>query len=220
MTTSPVEPLTRRGVPLDPTLRTMALGQFANRFAGGALMTTSALYFTRHQGFSATEVGLALSVSALVGLLVNVPAGQLADTRGPTRVLSWLMLGAALTAWPPAFAPTPLALTLLLSVQAVFLSASGAVYQGVIAQLATGGRASVQGLPARRHQHRHRPGLDGRRPRAARRRGLGLHLGLLRTGGAHRLRRLEHDPPPRSRRTRAARARRASACCATARTPC
>ena len=140
MTTSSVEPLTRRGVPLDPTLRTMALGQFANRFAGGALMTTSALYFTRHQGFSATEVGLALSVSALVGLLVNVPAGQLADTRGPTRVLSWLMLGAALTAWPPAFAPTPLALTLLLSVQAVFLSASGAVYQGVIAQLATGGR--------------------------------------------------------------------------------
>jgi MFS family permease len=140
MTTSQVQPLTRRGVPLDPTLRIMALGQFANRFGGGALMTTSALYFTRHQGFTATEVGLALSVSALVGLLVNVPAGQLADTRGPTRVLAWLVLGSALTAWPPAFATTPLALTVLLSVQAVFLSASGAVNQGVIAQLAIGGR--------------------------------------------------------------------------------
>ncbi|HXH80218.1 MFS transporter [Nocardioides sp.] len=140
MTTNAVQPLTRWGVPLEPTLRTMALGQFANRFAAGALMTTSALYFTRQQGFTATEVGLALSVSAFVGLLVTVPAGHLADTRGPTRVLTWLMLGAALTAWPPAFAPTPVALAVLLSVQSVFLSGSGAVYHGVIAQLATGGR--------------------------------------------------------------------------------
>ena len=57
-------PLTRRGIPLERDLQVLALGSFANRFGAGAVMTTSALYFTRQVGFSAAEVALALSVAA------------------------------------------------------------------------------------------------------------------------------------------------------------
>ena len=88
MTLHEAPPLTRRGIPLERDLRVLAIGSFANRFGAGAVMTTSALYFTRQVGFSAAEVALALSVAAIVGIVVQVPAGHLGDTRGPRRVLT------------------------------------------------------------------------------------------------------------------------------------
>lgn len=133
-------PLTRRGVPVERDLRVLALGSFANRFGAGAVMTTSALYFTRQVGFSAAEVALAISVSAIVGILVQVPAGHLGDTRGPRRVLTLCMAGAALTSALPVLARAPWQLALLLSLLAFFERSAGSVQQGVIAQLATGGR--------------------------------------------------------------------------------
>lgn len=140
MSSSATQALTHRGVPLDANLRILALSQFAHRFAGGALLSTSALYYTRHQGLSAAEVGVALSFAGLVGLMVAVPAGQVADARGATRTLVWFTAGAAITAWPPAFATNAAALTALLALQAVFLAGTGSVQQGVVARLATGGR--------------------------------------------------------------------------------
>lgn len=133
-------PLTRRGLPLDPDLRVLALGSFANRFGSGAVLTTSAIYFTRHVGFTAAEVGLAFAVAGIVALLVQVPAGQLGDTLGPRRILTTFMVGAALVAPLPAFARAPWALALLLALLTLFERSAGAVQQGVIAQLATGGR--------------------------------------------------------------------------------
>ncbi|EWT03521.1 hypothetical protein N865_17120 [Intrasporangium oryzae NRRL B-24470] len=134
------EPLTRRGIPIDRDLRILALGSFANRFGAGAVMTTSALYFTRQVGFTATQVALAMSVSAVVGIVVQMPAGQLGDIRGPREVLMMFMTGAALFSAPPVFARTPWMLALLLGLLAAFERSAGAVNQGVIAQLATGGR--------------------------------------------------------------------------------
>lgn len=133
--------LTRRGIPIDPDLRVLALGSFANRFGAGAVMTTSALFFTRKVGFSATEVALAMSVAAIVGIVVQVPAGHLGDTRGPREMLTRCMIGAAIFSAPPAFARTPWVLAVLLGLLALFERSAGAVNQGVIAQLATGGRA-------------------------------------------------------------------------------
>lgn len=134
------DPLTRRGVPIEPELRALALGAFVSRFGAGAVMTTSALYFTRQVGFSATEVALALSVAGLVGLFVQVPAGQLGDTRGPREVLIWLMVGTAVFAFPPVLAPTPVALAVLLGLLALFERSSFAVRAGITAQVARGGR--------------------------------------------------------------------------------
>ncbi|WP_295658509.1 MFS transporter [uncultured Nocardioides sp.] len=140
MRSSAATPLTRRGIPLDPDLRVLALSSFANRFGAGAVMTTSALYFTRHVGFTATEVALALSVAAFAGIFVQVPAGHLGDVRGPREVLMALMAGAALFSFPPVLATAPWTLAALLTLLTVFERAAGAVNQGVIAQLATGGR--------------------------------------------------------------------------------
>lgn len=140
MTVLPPAPLTRRGIPLERDLRVLAIGSFANRFGAGAVMTTSALYFTRQVGFSAAEVGLALAVAAIVGIIVQVPAGQLGDSHGPRRVLTILMVGAAFASALPVLARAPWQLALLLGVQALFERSAGSVQQGVIAQLATGGR--------------------------------------------------------------------------------
>lgn len=133
-------PLTRRGIPLDPQLRVLALGSFATRFGGGAVLTTSAIFFTRHLGFSAAEVALAISVAAAAGLLVALPAGQLGDTRGPREVLVWLMAGLAVATPLPVLARSPVALAALLAVEAALGSAANSVRNGVIAQTAIGGR--------------------------------------------------------------------------------
>jgi MFS family permease len=140
MTVSPTAPLTRHGVPIERDLRVLAIGSFANRFGAGAVMTTSALYFTRQVGFSAAEVAFALSVAAIVGIVVQVPAGHLGDSHGPRKVLTLLMVGAAVTSALPVLARTPLQLAVLLGLLAVFERSAGSVQQGVIAQLATGGR--------------------------------------------------------------------------------
>jgi MFS family permease len=140
MTIIPTAPLTRHGVPIERDLRVLAIGSFANRFGAGAVMTTSALYFTRQVGFSAAEVAFALSVAAIVGIVVQVPAGHLGDSHGPRKVLTLLMVGAALTSALPVLARTPLQLAVLLGLLAVFERSAGSVQQGVIAQLATGGR--------------------------------------------------------------------------------
>jgi MFS family permease len=79
--TGAASPLTRRGIPVDRDLRILALGSFANRFGSCAVMTTSALYFTRQVGFSPAQVALALSLSAIAGIVVQVPAGHLGDGR-------------------------------------------------------------------------------------------------------------------------------------------
>lgn len=133
-------PLTRRGLPLDPGLRILAASTFAHRFGSGALMTTSALYFTRVAGFSPAHVALALSVAGLVGLLVQVPAGHLADTRGPREVVVATAAFTALLAATPVLARTPLELAVLMGALALFRSSGHAVRSGVIAQMARGGR--------------------------------------------------------------------------------
>ena len=61
--------LTRRGIPVERDLRVLALGSFANRFGAGAVMTTSALYFTRQVGFTAAErIALATSSGSIIGV--------------------------------------------------------------------------------------------------------------------------------------------------------
>ena len=89
--------LTLKGVPVDQNLRIMAVATLVNTFGNGALMTTFALYFTRVVGLRPTQVGVALSAGALAGLLVQVPAGHLADLRGPRKVCRYSPL---VLVWP------------------------------------------------------------------------------------------------------------------------
>src|SRR5450759_204574 len=136
-----VAKLTVKGIPVDPNLRIMAVATLVNTFGNGALVTTFALYFTRVVGLRPTQVGLALSAGALVGLLVLIPAGHLADLRGPRRVLQACTFGAGVAILGLLFARSVWALVAVMAVIAVFDRGAGAVRSGYIARLAEGGQA-------------------------------------------------------------------------------
>jgi len=133
-------PLTVRGVPSDPNLRVLALATLVNTVGNGALTTTFALYFTHVVGLRPTQVGLALSVAALVGLLVQVPMGHFGDVRGPRELLRVLMAGAGVVSLGLLLTDDIWLLVVVLGVQAVFDRGAGAVRNGLIARLAEGGQ--------------------------------------------------------------------------------
>ncbi|KPI03533.1 major facilitator superfamily MFS_1 [Actinobacteria bacterium OK074] len=62
-----------------------------NTFGQGMYLTAGLLYLTRSVGFSASEVGLALTVAGVVALPSNVVIGKLSDRTGP-RNLAMLLL--------------------------------------------------------------------------------------------------------------------------------
>jgi MFS family permease len=134
-------PLTVNGVPSDPNLRVLALATLVNTVGNGALTTTFALYFTHVVGLRATQVGMALSAAALVGLLVQVPMGHLGDIRGPRELLRFLMIGAGVTSLGLLLTDDVWLLVLVLAVQAVFDRGGSAVRSGLIARLAQGSEA-------------------------------------------------------------------------------
>jgi MFS family permease len=138
---APPAPLTVKGVPTNPDLRVLALATFVNTLGNGALTTTFALYFTHVVGLRATQVGLALSVAALVGLLVQVPMGHLGDVRGPRELLRALMVGAGVTSLGLLVTDDIWLLVLVLGVQAVFDRGGNAVRSGLVARLAEGRQA-------------------------------------------------------------------------------
>lgn len=129
---------TRRGVPVDPTLRLLAVGTFVNRAGGGVLVTVFALFFTRHTGLTAAQVGLALSVAAAVGLLTQVPAGQLGDHFGPRSVLVASMLGSGVASLGLLVVRDFVPLVLVLVVTTVLQTSAGSVRNGYIARIAVG----------------------------------------------------------------------------------
>jgi hypothetical protein len=132
--------LTRRGVPIDPTLRVLALGTLVNRASGGAVFTTFALYFTRHVGLEPAQVGIALSVAAAVGAVTQVPGGQWGDLRGPRDVMRDLTLLTGLATAGLAVARSFWALLVVISLVTAAQMAANAVRNGYIARIAVGGQ--------------------------------------------------------------------------------
>lgn len=135
------EPLTRRGIPTNPTLRVLAALAAADRVGSGALMAILAIYVTRVQHFTAHDVAFAFSCAAVVALVVTVPVGHLADRVGPARIMQVAATGAAVTICLMPFLTRPGQLALVLSVQGVFDRASGGARQAIIPRIATGGDA-------------------------------------------------------------------------------
>lgn len=133
-------PLTRRGVPLDPTLRILALGTLVNRAGAGALVTTSALYFTRELGLTAAQVGMALSIGALAGMAAQVPAGHLGDVKGPRGVMRALTVVAGISSLLLLVTRDLAALIAVVALANAAQSGGGAVRNGYIARVAVGGR--------------------------------------------------------------------------------
>lgn len=133
-----VQPLTRRGIPIDPTLRTLALATLVNRGGAGAMMTTFALYFTRKVGFEPAQVGLALSLAGIAALLVQVPAGHLGDVYGPRQMLRRFMFLGGLASLGLLVTRDFWLLVVVLVVTTAFEVSANAVRNGYIARIAPG----------------------------------------------------------------------------------
>jgi MFS family permease len=132
--------LTRRGIPTDPNLRVLALGTFVNRAGTGAATTTFALFFTQEVGLSAASVGLVLSVAAVVAMVGQVPLGHLGDTRGPRETMRALTVAAGVVLLALLVVRSAWALMVVMALATLLMQGNGAVRNGYIARVATGGR--------------------------------------------------------------------------------
>jgi MFS family permease len=92
-------------------------------FATGTFLTGTAVYFTRIVGLSGAEVGLGMSIAAVVTLVLQLPMGRLADRVGakPLWALASAVEAALYFAWP--LIGGMVTFVLMLSVLAIFETA-------------------------------------------------------------------------------------------------
>lgn len=110
---------------LPPTVleRDLVYQSVLSAFATGTFLTGTAVYFTQVVGLTGAQVGLGMSVAALVALVLQIPMGRLADRMGakPLWVLSAAVEAALYFVWP--FIGGLVGYIAMLSVLAVFESA-------------------------------------------------------------------------------------------------
>ena len=82
--------------------RDLALQSVLSAFATGSFLTGTAVFFTQIVGLTGAQVGLGLSISAAVALVLQLPMGRVADHLGAKQVWLWASaLEAALYfCWP------------------------------------------------------------------------------------------------------------------------
>lgn len=103
--------------------RDLALQSVLSAFATGSFLTGTAVFFTKVVGLTAVQVGLGMSIAAIVTLLLQLPMGRVAD-RIAAKTL-WLIASAVEAAlyfvWP--FLGGMVSFVLMLSILAVFETA-------------------------------------------------------------------------------------------------
>lgn len=85
-------------IPPAGIVRLLAVSNLAKTTAHGVLMSISVLYFVRVVAIPAEQVGLALTLGAAIGMLSSIPAGRIADVRGPRPVTVALMVALGVAA--------------------------------------------------------------------------------------------------------------------------
>ncbi|GAA8852782.1 MFS transporter [Helicobacter pylori] len=91
-----------RVLPPSALERDLALKCVLSAFATGTFITGTAVYFTQVVGLSGSQVGLGMSLAALVALALQLPMGRLTDRVGakPLWVLASTAEAALYFAWP------------------------------------------------------------------------------------------------------------------------
>lgn len=68
-------------------VRRLAIGQLVTAVGDGAVLATSAIYFTSAVHLASIEVGVGLAIGAFTGLVTSVPLGAFADRIGLNRAI-------------------------------------------------------------------------------------------------------------------------------------
>jgi MFS family permease len=99
--------LARLVIPVDPVARALTWSTMASSLSKGVFFSVSVLYFTRVAGFSATTVGIGLTVAGCLAVGAALGAGYLARAIGARRVLVATTLGQGLALLAYLLARTP-----------------------------------------------------------------------------------------------------------------
>lgn len=78
--------LLRSLTPGSPALLALTTSSLVASIGRGTFITISVVFFSRSVGLSASQVGLGMTIAAVIGLFAGVPAGYLADRVGPRAV--------------------------------------------------------------------------------------------------------------------------------------
>ena len=132
------ERLKRATIPVEGPIRTLTKVTLTNTIGNGLFATIEAIFFTRSVGLSNHQVALGLGIAAVAGLLVSVPAGHLADRRGPRElsVLFVLLQGASMAAF--AIVHTFSAFIVVAVAASLFRSAGGSASMALISRFGEG----------------------------------------------------------------------------------
>ncbi|WP_237323678.1 MFS transporter [Streptomyces sp. MOE7] len=119
--------LVQRGLLLESgPQRKLALAGFVNQLGTAAFLATVPLYALRVIHLSIGQVGLGLSIAAVVGLIAGIPVGHLADRRGPRDIFLMTLLIQALSMTSLLFAHSFWAFVLAVAVTDLAGSSGGA----------------------------------------------------------------------------------------------
>lgn len=122
-------------LPQDRAQRAMIPATFVNFMGNGLFNTAAVLYFTLVVHLSAAQVGLGLTIAGLVGLAGGIPAGLLADRRGPRAITATTFAVQATSMTAFLFIHDVLAFTLVACMDRLAYSANNAARGGLIARV-------------------------------------------------------------------------------------
>ncbi|WP_327371803.1 MFS transporter [Streptomyces sp. NBC_01217] len=117
--------------------RVLILASFVNRVGNGLFNTASALYFTLVVNLPAVQVGAALTVAGLIGLLAGIPGGHLADRHGPRTIMMLALTVQAVAMSALVLVESWAALTAVAAVDQLAAAAGGAAWGALVVRVGT-----------------------------------------------------------------------------------
>lgn len=86
-------------LPSSRPLWVLALSTLARSTGNGVVVAIIVLYLTHSVDISSTHVGLALTVAAVVGMVVSIPAGHATDVLGARPAAIWSVVLQGIAVW-------------------------------------------------------------------------------------------------------------------------
>jgi MFS family permease len=125
--------------------RIFGLAMLINTFGLGLVITAMTLFYTRVVHLSTEQVGVGMTLAAIVGILAGIPVGHLADRRGPREVARATLLVQGGVTFCYVFIHGFVAFLVVAALEMLCINAYVAV-DGVLMRRVSGGDASVPNI--------------------------------------------------------------------------